>query len=134
MLQLASGSNTPRGDKVLEGEFFELLLSQTSILDLVVDGGSGRVWNSWIIPQHLGVLLVVQVSETLKPFGPRVVRISSKGDKARRRQRSIGSRNFEWRMGQQWKGQQLMLLLGAYPRHTLLWSSLPLCLRLLCPD
>ena len=29
-------------------------------------------------------------------------------------------------MGQQWKGQWLMLLLGAYPRHALLWSSLPL--------
>ena len=25
-----------------------------------------------------------------------------------------------------------MLLLGAHPRHTLLWSSLPLCLGLLC--
>ena len=27
-----------------------------------------------------------------------------------------------------------MLLLGAYPRYALLWSSLPLCSELLCPN
>ena len=67
--------------------------------------------------------MVVDLLEPLEALHTDVVEISSIGDKTGRR--SVGSRHFEWRMGQQWKGQRLMLLLGAYPKHTLLWSSFP---------
>ena len=50
------------------------------------------------------VLLVVQGLELLEALHLSVVRIGGEGDQSRGR-RSIGSRHFVWRAGQQWKGQ-----------------------------
>ena len=79
-----------------------------------------------IVASNPGVFLVVNGTELLEAFCVGVVDVLSIGCKRSRRRRSIGVGHFGWRTGQWFKGQRVTLLLSAYDRHALLWSSLPL--------
>ena len=77
-LQLAMGSNITSDDEILEGEFLELPLSGTRILDLVVNNRRKGVGCVRIILNNTGVPLVEEVLELLVPFSMGIIGIGSK--------------------------------------------------------
>ena len=85
MLQLVLSSYGSRDDEVLKREFLELPLSQTRVLDLVVDDSGVRIRSVGIVPSTTSIPPVVKVLKMLEAFCLGVVKIGSVGDKTRRR-------------------------------------------------
>ena len=115
-----------RGDEVVQGERIEGSKGTSWTLDGLINYFGRWVGPIWIITGGPGILDVVPCLELLEALCMGIVDVLGVGNELRRRNRSVGSRHFEWRTGRWFERQRLTLLLSAHDRHALLWSSLPL--------
>ena len=126
MLETMTSGNSPCLNEVLERKTIKVPHRTTKTLGGLVNIFGCQISPTRIVASGPRVLAVERGFESLEALRLGVVNVLGEGDEWRSRRGSVGSRNFEWRTGRWFKGQQLTLLLSAHDRHALLWSSLPL--------
>ena len=126
MLETTTSGHRPGSDEVVQRQPVEGSESTPRTLDSLENHLGRWIDPPGIVASNPSVLDVEATLESLEALSPRIVDVLSVADELRRRRRSVGSRHFVWRMGLQFKGQRLTLLLSAYDRHALLWFPLPL--------
>ena len=99
MLETTTSSHRPRGDEVIQGQTIKGTERTPRTLDSLENRLSRQIDPPRIVTGNSGVLDVVATLESLKALCPRIVDILSIADELRRRRRSVGSRDFEWRTG-----------------------------------
>ena len=117
LLKMMTSGNSPCLDEVLKGKTIKGPSRTSRTFCSLVYVFSPRIGPPRIVMSGMGVLVVIQHLELLKPLCLGVVNVLGEGDEWRSRRGSVGSRNFEWRTGRWFKRQQLTLLLAAHARH-----------------